>query len=418
MRRLLASIALAAALTGCGHGTDPVGVATRTGAAKAAATDSARPAYPAPRFSANDADVYYDMDTFEAMERLVGQATRSIRLDYYIFAGPTAQRLADLLIAKHQAGLSVHVLLDAKLGTIPELTAQAKPVLAKLRAAGVPVAFHSRLPLVTPDRGDTIDHNKYFVVDEQEVLVGSMNLAKKFYAFHDLMIRLQGPVATDFAAQFDHDWWYATHPDAKAATPLVHAAPAELAAPGPGEAGQARLVGTGIGRKTGLEAALQLIGAARASIHIQMHELGDGPVLDALIAARDRGVEVKILLDPGNVDPFVPVIHKAPKGVVSAIALDKLLKAHMDVKHFRVDAQTTTAHMKIGVFDGQSLLAGSINWTPGGFEFVSETDVEIHGGRAPVQAESQFQHDWVQRAIPAEPPSALALALCKVYLGR
>jgi phosphatidylserine/phosphatidylglycerophosphate/cardiolipin synthase-like enzyme len=291
-------------------------------------------------------------------------------------------------------------------------------VLDQLKAAGVPVTFHSRAALDGSGKTGTIDHNKYFVVDEQEVLVGSMNLAKKFYNFHDLMIRLAGPIATDFAGQFDHDWWYATHPSAKADTPMVHAEPAALAAPGAAEAGLSRLVGTGIGRKTGLEAALQLITSAKTSIHIQMHELGDGPVLDALIAARDRGLEVKILLDPGNVDPFVPVIHAAPKGVVSAIALDKLLKAHMDVKHFRVDAQTTTAHLKIGVFDGASLLAGSINWTRGGFEYVSETDVEIHGGRAPAQAEAQFQHDWVQRAIPAEPPSALALALCKVYQGR
>jgi phosphatidylserine/phosphatidylglycerophosphate/cardiolipin synthase-like enzyme len=379
----------------------------------------APPAVPAPEFSAGDVDMLYDMATFDAMEKLVAKAQRSIKLDYYIFGGPTAERLADALIAKKKAGVDVRVMLDSAFGTIPEMKNQGQPVYRKLLAAGVPVLLHSVAPLPPKDKGTTIDHNKYFVVDESEALVGSMNLAQKFYTYHDLMMHVTGPVARDLARQHDFDWWYASHPQAKAPGLLVHALPA----PGMfdrlgGTQAQVRMVGTGLGHQTGFEALKPLLAGAKQSIHVQMHELGPGPILDALIAARGRGVDVKILLDPGNVDPFVPLIHMAPKGVVNAVALDALLKAKMDVRQYHVGTDFTTAHMKIAIVDGETVFAGSTNWTTGGFTTVAETNLEVHGGRAPGQAEAQFQKDWTTRSDQAQPPSAIALQLCKLYQSR
>lgn len=401
---------LAALLVGCGH----VGTPTAAGRApgKVAIREAAAPGLPAPTFGAAEVDVLYDLDTFAAMERLVSSARRSVKLDYYVFGGPTAERLADMLIAKHADGLDVRVLLDGSFGTIPELRGQCLPVFDRLREAGVPVRLHARTPIPPRIGGETIDHNKYFVVDEAEVLLGSMNLAKKFYNFHDLMLHARGPVARDLARQHDFDWYRAGLPAGPVPGELVHAAPG---APPAGDTAQVRVVGTGLGRKTGLEALLPLLAGARRSIHVQMHELGPGPALDALVAARDRGVEVKVLLDPGNVDPFVPLLHNAPKGVVNALALDALLKAGLDVRHYKVGEDFTTAHMKLALVDGEVLFAGSTNWTTGGFTRVAETNLEVRGGRAPLQAEARFQADWSQRSQKAQPPGPVALALCKLY---
>lgn len=389
------------------------------GAARAAAAPDPAgilaPRLPAAEFAPAEADVLYDNDTFQAMEALVAKAQKSIRIDYYIFGGPTAERLATTLIAKHQAGVDVRVLLDGALGKIPEMQKQGKQVLARLRAAGVPVAFHATKAIPPKTGGTTIDHNKYFVVDGAEALVGSMNLAQKFYNYHDLMIQVRGPVAADLAAQHEFDWYQAQHPEAAAPRQLVQAAPASVAPLPPGGPGQVRLVGTGLGRKTGVQALLPLLERATRSIHVQMHELGPGPVLDALIAARGRGVAVQLLLDPGVVDSFVPIVRRAPRGIVNAVATAMLLDAKMDVRVFKVDDTLTTAHMKSGVIDGEVLFAGSINWTRGGFEAVAETNLEIHGGRAPQQAEAMFQRDWQTRSVPAERPSVLALQLCKLY---
>jgi phosphatidylserine/phosphatidylglycerophosphate/cardiolipin synthase-like enzyme len=71
--------------------------------------------------------------------------------------------------------------------------------------------------------------------------------------------------------------------------------------------------------------------------------------------------------------------------------------------------------MKSVVVDGRILHAGSTNWTQGGFTRVAETNLEIHGGRAPAQAAAMFERDWATRSVAAEPPSALALQLCKLY---
>lgn len=412
----LASMALL--LSACAHPAGPGGLAARSpgGALQSRATDLIPPRFSLPSATINEVDVLYDMATFEAMEQLIARARQSIQIDYYIFGGPTAQRLADLIVARHQTGVQVSVLLDAKFGTIPEMTAQTKPVYQKLKDAGVAIAIHAERPLPPLTSGRTIDHNKYMVVDEAEALVGSMNLAKKFYQYHDLMLHVRGPVAKDLAAQHRFDWYYATHPKAPLPQAQIGALEPVNMLP-PTEGARVRLIGTGLGRKTGLDSLLPLLNGAKESIHVQMHELGPGPALDALCAARDRGVDVKILLDPGIVDPFVPVIHKAPRGVVNAVALDLLLARKMTVRHYRVDEQITTAHMKSAVIDGRILYAGSLNWTRGGFEAVAETNLEVVGGRAPGQAEATFQQDWQTRSSPAEPPSALALFLCRTYQG-
>ena len=132
-------------------------------------------------------------------------------------------------------------------------------------------------------------------------------------------------------------------------------------------------------------------------------------LVEAAREAGDAGFDVLIAC-AFNYEAHASEFHKLGRIPV--------LKARMNVKTYRVDAQFTTAHMKSCVVDGDTLVAGSINWTDGGFNDVAETDLEIHGGRAPAQVEAQFASDWVQRGIPAEPPSAVTLALCKLYNKR
>ena len=102
MRFKLPLAALTSLVLGaCGHAGPPV-AATVAGSLAARGADVA-PAFPAPEFSGGDVEMIYDQATFTAMEQLLAKAQRSIKLDYYIFGGPTAQRLAEILIAKKQA---------------------------------------------------------------------------------------------------------------------------------------------------------------------------------------------------------------------------------------------------------------------------------------------------------------------------
>lgn len=372
------------------------------------------PAYPIPEFSSNELDVIYDHDCFATMEDLVSRARESIVLDFYIFGGPTAESITRMLIDKQRAGVQVRVLLDRRLGTVSRLKKQAKKALAELKRGGIPVLFQSRTPIPPSRKAGTIDHNKYLVIDWMEALIGSMNIAEEFYQYHDLMMHVRGPLARDLRQQFDFDWFNASHPKSEVREIFVTAQPFEFSIPSPEGPGLARIVGTGLGRKTAIESLLPLIDGAARSIHIQMHELGDQRIVNRLIAARDRGVDVRILLDPGKVGKFVPMIHWAPSGVVNAAVIIQLIHAKINVRFYRTTPELNTAHMKSAVIDGNTLFAGSLNWTQNGFETVIETNLEIHGGRAPAQAEAMFQSDWEQ-SEPGKRPGVLSTFFCRLY---
>jgi phosphatidylserine/phosphatidylglycerophosphate/cardiolipin synthase-like enzyme len=215
------------------------------------------------------------------------------------------------------------------------------------------------------------------------------------------MLRARGPVVRQLAAQFDLDW---DHGDR--ATALGQDEPAP---------GTARVVGTGPNRRTGLEAVLGAIAGARRSVYLQAYELQDPRVLGALERARGRGVDVRVLLDPGDVDPFTP-LGWAPKGVLNAAGLRRMVDARVATRVFRPFGAVRTAHMKLLLVDGERLLAGSLNFSRGGFEWAYETDLEVFGGRAPGQARARFLADW-ERAEASRGAGWLAEALCAYYNG-
>jgi phosphatidylserine/phosphatidylglycerophosphate/cardiolipin synthase-like enzyme len=92
----------------------------------------------------------------------VGQACRSLYIVIYGFHLP---RLTDLLIAKHQAGVTVGVILDHSQA---EGKAEAREV-ERLVQAGVP------LLIGTSPVHRQILHSKFTVVDEEAVEFGSWN---------------------------------------------------------------------------------------------------------------------------------------------------------------------------------------------------------------------------------------------------
>lgn len=342
------------------------------------------------RWTTNSARLLVDRhEVFPAMEAMAARAQRLIQIDYYIFSGQQAQRLANILKQKAREGVRVEMMLDPKLGTLPAIRNKSLPIVRDLLANGV--ALHE-YPLDKLRRqvghNTNVDHNKILVIDSQEAIIGGMNIADPFLNNHDLMVELRGPAAQDLSQNLRHDFFQSQPFKTKQV----------LGA----DAAQVRINSFGLGRNFNEEAVLTAIDNARQSIHVLMFQLTHERTIEALKDAHERGVDVKVLLDPGNHDSMVPIINKAPKGYPNLPAALELKKAGVPVRWFKLKPGMEHMHAKAAVIDGETAFVGSTNWTTNGFSRNNETSLEIRGGLVPSRLQQVIREDWNYQSLPVD----------------
>jgi phosphatidylserine/phosphatidylglycerophosphate/cardiolipin synthase-like enzyme len=174
-----------------------------------------------------------------------------------------------------------------------------------------------------------------------------------------------------------------------------------------------------VGRRTTRDAIAERLRAARSSVFIEMSEIGRTDVLKEVIFAKERGLDVRVLVDPQDIREYLPPILGSlrgfvTKGALNALAVKELLASHVSVRKFTVGGEFALLHLKMAVFDEEIAIVGSTNWTRGGFGWVGETDIELRGGQVIDQLVRQFCRDWDQ-AAPAPMPSPLARLVCHIY---
>lgn len=372
---------------------------------------------PPSEFTLNEARGLFDGDAYEEMVAMVRRARQSIRIEFFLFGGPVADTIIDTLKQKINAGVRVQVTLDRALGFLPEVRKECRATYRRLLQEKIDVVLTDPRPFPDSPKRSPVIHNKIMVIDDAEALVGGMNVGSLFFRHHDVMIHLRGPAAIALGQQFDHDRQFTL--DAGRTRPVgSHAIPPFSRMPS-ASGTWARLLGTGVGRRTTKAAILEQLQAAQSSVYIAMSEIGRTDVLDEVIAAYTRGLDVRVLVDPQDIreylPPFLgPLRQYVTKGALNALAVKKLLGCGLPARNSAVGGDFALLHLKMSVFDEQSAIVGSTNWTRGGFEWVGETDIELHGGPVIGQLIQQFHKDWEQ-AAPARVPSPLAQLSCRVY---
>ena len=145
-------------------------------------------------------------DRLEAILNLIGTATSSLRLLYYMFAGDwSGQRVRDALLAARRRGVAVSILID-------DFGSSDNPdnFFASLRDAGATVCrFHpawGRRYLLR-------NHQKMLLVDgdaaDSRVLIGGFNIEDDYFqpadegGWRDIGLLVQGPAASRLTSYYD-----------------------------------------------------------------------------------------------------------------------------------------------------------------------------------------------------------------------
>jgi cardiolipin synthase len=167
-----------------------------------------------PILDGNNVELIAQTDEF--IGRLVAdidQARHHVHLLFYIFANDsTGRRVADALYRAVARGVKCRVLADG-VGSRPFFKRLGKEMIARgveLREA-LPVGLFRRRMA----RLDLRNHRKVVVIDGRVGYTGSQNIVDAGYghkdlAWHDLMVRLIGPIIMELQAVFVSDWYFET----------------------------------------------------------------------------------------------------------------------------------------------------------------------------------------------------------------
>ncbi|HET9847897.1 MAG TPA: phospholipase D family protein, partial [Candidatus Dormibacteraeota bacterium] len=114
-----------------------------------------------------------------------------------------------------------------------------------------------------------------------------------------------------------------------------------------------------------------------------MYVLSDGLIVDALVAAARRGVKLRVMLDPTQ-----------PQNAQSMA----LLQSAGATVRFYAQAGDELLHAKLGIFDGDTVLFGSCNWSRSGFTRNHELDLLVHDGTLARTFLARMNQDWMVSA--------------------
>lgn len=365
--------------------------------------------------------VYDPQPIYAEMKRLLRSAQESIRFDYYIFYGPDAEEMADILIERSQHGVQVRILLEKTGGPPVQPMLNAAAIYERLKShSSATLEAYTSPSHLQPKQTRSINHNKNMVIDNRIMSTGGMNVGTQFESYRDLMVFSEGPAAMDLAAIFDADFAFAKQAEQQSG--LERRSPVfleahfddmglqrQLAALQTENQSAIRVISTGFGRASGYTTILERIRRAKTSIDLQMSEFPGTEFADEIVRAHQRGVAVRALLDADdNLGDFVPYGEHL-SGMLNAKTVATLLENGVPTKFFDQSERYTRAHLKMLVFDGVLVSVGTTNLDTG-ILGNCETNFELVGGSAVAQLKQKFSDDWAV-SPPGKLPSKGVLQL-------
>ncbi len=303
---------------------------------------------------------------FPAFIQSLANATRSADLAVYIFdTDDYATHLADLLKGRSEQ-IRVRVLFDQIGSVFAAQHAPDSPMSAGfVRPAGIRpyLRQNSKVEVrATANPWLTVDHRKLFIFDRNEAYVGGMNIGRNYrYDWHDMMVRVRGPIVgrleRDYRLAWAHagpfgDFAYAWAWLFDRANPRKNTVTNAI---------DLRPLRTATGKREIFRAQLEAIDRCQKYIFIETPYFDDDSSLRALIRARQRGVDVRVVL-PARSDVGVMQVN-------NVLVADELVR-----NGIRVYAYPGMTHVKAAIYDGWACV-GSANFDKMSLRVSQELDV-------------------------------------------
>lgn len=341
-----------------------------------------------PILGGNAAELF--TDSAETVEKIVGDidsAQHHVHMLFYIFADDESGRqVTDALLRARKRGVQCRLLLDS-VGSKPMFRTLAPSLLEQ----GVEV--HEAMPVgifrSKFSRIDLRNHRKLVIVDGRIGYTGSQNIinpdyGSKKWVWEDVMIRIEGPVVAELQMVFAGDWYFETRqllteddffPQPETRGPM----PIQLLPSGPNYPTEnyQRLV------------VASLYGAHRHVMMTTPYFVPDGPLLQAMQAAANRGVKVDLIVPRKSNHPLVDAASRA--------YYEDLLQAGVNIHLYG----NRLLHSKMMTIDDSIAFVGTGNFDIRSFTLNFEVSLIIYSARMTEQLR-RLSLRYIKDSIPVE----------------
>ena len=319
-------------------------------------------------------------EIFPSMLEAIRGARKTITFETYIYwSGDIGQRFADALAERARNGVAVKVMLDWA-GSIKMDDA----LLEQIKAAGVEVHQYRPLKWYNLGRLNNRTHRKLLVVDGRVGFTGGVGIADQWEGhaedpdhWRDLHFRIEGPVVAQFQAAFNDNWIKTTGVVLNGAD---YFPPLERM----GDMDAHMFVASPAGGSESMHLMyLMAIAAAERSIDlVAAYFVPDDLIIKALLAARHRGVRVRVILPGKHIDSeTVRLASKAHWG--------ELLLGGVEIHEY----QPTMMHNKLLIVDGLMVSVGSTNFDVRSFRLNDEASLNVYDAAFAARMTEVFEAD-------------------------
>jgi cardiolipin synthase len=317
----------------------------------------------------------------------IRSATSSVHINQFGFRpGNVGDVFAEALIAKAEEGVPVRLVVDRQ-GSDPERSSRA--FYDRLSAAGIEIgvvrASKARVPggLFGQEEGrhwnfrslGHIDHRKFIVVDGRIGWVGGAGIEDHFEdgRFHDLFVRLTGPVVAQFQVVFlaGFRWLGGSVPAGEldvlfpVLEPGPNAVPAIVLHNAPGK------------YRPITDAIAALLDGARETLDVINPYVTDRGMIRRIENAARRGVQVRLFV-PANANNW------------ACAAAQQSHHAKLLDSGVRILEYPTMLHAKAFVRDGEEVLAGTCNLEAWSLKRFFEIDVRVRSEAFAIEFDERF----------------------------
>ncbi len=319
-------------------------------------------------------------EIFPAMLEAIGGAQRTITFETYIYwSGEIGRKFSEALAERARAGVKVSMTIDWA-GSIK----MDADLLERMEKAGVEVKRYRPLHWYNLGRMNNRTHRKLLVVDGRIGFTGGVGIADQWMGhaqdpdhWREMHFRIEGPVVAQLQAAFNDNW-------IKSTGTVLNGADHFPALERVGDMDAHLFIASPAGGSESMHLMyLMSIASAERTIDIAAsYFVPDALVSKAIIAARQRGVRVRILL-PG------PHIDSETVRIASKREWGELLLAGVEIHVY----QPTMLHVKLLVVDDYMVSVGSTNLDIRSFRLNDEASLNVYNHDFARQMTAVFEND-------------------------